>query len=170
MRRSKKGILLIVLFCVCLLFGCADHKSAVNAAPREYSNPIDAYFLPQIENAQCEADYRALQDGYLNVWAEEFDSIMLWMQDKCVYQEDKDNLLLYRQSVESLMESTCAVLVTDWLDDYNRPPGSDRSSWGNGTHSALHQMEAEIYRDAGMRLIDDTYVFTERDYSQEVYG
>lgn len=61
----------------------------------EYSNPIDAYFLPRMENASCEAERRELQDTYRGVWKTEFENIMVWMQDKCVYQEDKDNLLVF---------------------------------------------------------------------------
>lgn len=136
----------------------------------EYSNPIDAYFLPRIKSASCEAERRQMQDTYRGVWKTEFENIMAWMQDKCVYQEDKDNLLLYEESVESLIETTRTVLVTDWLGDYELPPDSDeRNSWGNGTRSGLNQKEAEIYRDAGMRLIDDSYIFMERDYSMELY-
>ena len=96
----------------------------------EYSNPIDAYFLPRIENASCEAERRELQDTYRGVWKTEFENIMVWMQDKCVYQEDKDNLLLFTKSVESLIETTRTILITDWLDDYKRPPDSDsRNFW-----------------------------------------
>lgn len=133
----------------------------------EYSNPIDAYFLPRIENASCEAERRQMQDTYRGVWKTEFENIMAWMQDKCVYQEDKDNLLLYEESVESLVEATYTVLA---VTDYEFPPGSDeRKSWGNSTRSNLNQEEAEVYRDAGMKLIDDSYIFMERDYSMELY-
>ncbi len=149
---------------------CDYYEESMVLEREEYSNPIDAYFLPRIENASCEADRRALQDTYRGVWKTEFENIMVWMQDKCVYQEDKDNLLLYTKSVESLIETARTVLVTDWLDDYELPPGSDsRNMWGNGTRSALNQKEAEIYRDASMKLIDDTYIFMERDYSLEYY-
>ena len=96
----------------------------------EYSNPIDAYFLPRIENASCEAERRELQDTYRGVWKTEFENIMVWMQDKCVYQEDKDTLLLFTKNVESLIETTRTILITDWLDDYKRPPDSDsRNFW-----------------------------------------
>lgn len=134
----------------------------------EYSNPIDAYFLPRIENASCEAERRQMQDTYRGVWKTEFENIMAWMQDKCVYQEDKDTLLLYEESVESLIETTRTISLTKYK--YEFPPDSDeRNSWGNGTRSYLNQKEAEIYRNAGMELIDDTYIFMERDYSMELY-
>ena len=133
----------------------------------EYSNPIDAYFLPRIENASCEAERRQMQDTYRGVWKTEFENIMAWMKDKCVYQEDKDTLLLYEESVESLVEATYTILA---VTNYEFPPGSDeRKSWGNSTRSNLNQEEAEVYRDAGMRLIDDSYIFMERDYSMELY-
>lgn len=179
---------LIGIVCVCVFMlatGCssdaevnaqtADNVETAAALPEEdqeeeYSNPIDAYFLPRIEHASCEAERRQMQDTYRGVWKTEFENIMAWMQDKCVYQEDRDNLLRYEESVESLIEATYTVLVTDWLGDYELPPDSDeRNSWGNGTRSGLNQIRAEIYRDAGMRLIGDTYIFMERDYSLELY-
>lgn len=133
----------------------------------EYSNPIDAYFLPRIENASCEAERRQMQDTYRGVWKTEFENVMAWMQDKCVYQEDKDNLLLLEESVDSLIETTYTVWM---VTDYELPPGSDgRKSWGNGTRSAWNQKEGEIYRDVSMKLVDDTYIFMERDYSLELY-
>ncbi len=150
--------------------GCDYDEESTASEGGEYSNPIDAYFLPRIENASCEAERRELQDTYRGVWKTEFEQVMAWMQDKCVYQEDKDNLLRYTKSVESLIETTCTILATDWMDNYELEPGSDdRNFWGNGLRSELNQKEAEIYRDAGMKLIDDTYSFKKRDYSLEHY-
>lgn len=132
----------------------------------EYSNPIDAWFLPRIENASCEAECRQLQDTYRGVWKTEFENVMVWLQDKCIYQEDKDNLLLFEESVESLIETTYTI----WVTDYDLPPGSDgRKSWGAGTRGVLSQKEGEIYRDVSMNVIDGTYIFMERDYSLELY-
>lgn len=145
---------------------CDDEESIV--VEEEYSNPIDAYFLPRIENASCEAERRQMQDTYRGVWKTEFENIMAWMQDKCVYQEDRDTLLLYEESVVSLIETTRTISLTKYK--YEFPPDSDeRNSWGNGTRSYLNQKEAEMYRNAGMELIDDTYTFMERDYSMELY-
>lgn len=169
MRVLKKNLLCILFIIFCLLFGYTVKEYTENTVIQEYSNPIDFYFLPRIENAACEADRRELQDIYMCVWSKEFDNVMLWMQDKCVYQEDKDNLLRFTENVESLIETTCTILATDWLDDYNRPSSEERSSWGNGTHSGLNQKKAEIYRDACMKLINDTYIFIEQDYSSAVY-
>lgn len=145
-----------------------DDEESIAVEREEYSNPIDAYFLPRIENASCEAERRQMQDTYRGVWKTEFENIMVWMQDKCVYQEDKDNLLLYEESVESLIETTRTISLTKYK--YEFPPDSDeRNSWGSGTRSGLNQKEAEMYRNAGMELIDDTYIFMERDYSLELY-
>ncbi len=150
-----------------------DYCEESTVVEEEYSNPIDAYFLPRIESASSQVEYRELQDTYRGVWKTEFENVMVWMQDKCVYQEDKDNLLLFEESVESLIDTTQTVLLTDWLDDYELPPDSDnRNQWGNGTRSGLNQIRAEIYRDASMKLIEnsyDTYIFMERDYSLEHY-
>ena len=72
-----------------------DEEESIVSEGEEYSNPIDAYFLPRIESASCEAERRQMQDTYRGVWKTEFENIMVWMQYKCVYQEDKDTLQLY---------------------------------------------------------------------------
>lgn len=174
-KPTKYLIAILYIFVLMSATGCginadANTHSEDNAETAKYLNPIDAYFLPHIENASCEAERRELQDTYRGVWKTEFENVMVWMQDKCIYQEDKDNLLLFRKSVESLIKTTRSVLITDWLNNYKQTPGSaSRNSWGNGTRSGLNQKEAEIYRDASLKLIDDTYIFEERDYSAEHY-
>lgn len=137
-----------------------------------YSNPIDEYFIPRInDKTKCEVEKREYQDTYRGVWKAEFENNMNWMYSKCAYQVDKDNLATYEQSIRQLFDSTRAVVVTGWSDTYKIPtneryPGT---IWGTGTRSALNQIEAEIYRDAGLRLIDDTYIFLKKDYSKEHY-
>lgn len=151
------------------LSGCGADGKPEEMTAAIYTNPIDAYFLPLLETGS-EAGRRAVQDTYRGVWQAEFDNVMLWMKNKCIYQEDIDQLDLYVESVEALIETTHTIMVTDWLNDYNLPPGStDRNFWGNGTRSGLNQVTAEIYRDACIMLIDDSYVYLEKDYSQEVY-
>ena len=59
------------------------------------------------------------------------------------------------------------------MDNYKKPPDShDRNLSGNGTRSFLNQKRAEIYIDAGMKLIDiydRRYIFLDKDYSKEHY-
>ena len=132
-----------------------------------YSNPIDAYFIPLLNNYSCEVELRDYQDAYVVVWRDEYKNVMKWMYSKCVYQEDKDNLSAYENSVSQLIESTETVSLTNWSDIYKTPPKKRFPGviWGNGTRSALNQLEAEIYRDASMRFIDKKYNFLKRDYS-----
>lgn len=137
-----------------------------------YSNPIDEYFVPRInDKTKCEAEKRVYQDTYRDVWEAEYENIMKYMYSKCVYQVDKKNLATYNKNVEKLIDSTRTVMVTDWSDTYKTPTDKRYPGriGGNGTRSALNQIEAEIYRDAGMRLIDDTYIFLKKDYSKEHY-
>lgn len=169
---SKKLLFFNFLLLFCLACGCDGKDSSAAVIEQEDTNPIDAYFLPRIENAENEAERRGLQDSYRVVWHREFENIMLWMQEKCIYQEDKDELLLYSENVEALISSSRKILTTSWLDDYKLPPGSpERNLGGNGTRSELNQEEGEIYRDAGMFLIDNridsSYTFLNQDYSME---
>lgn len=139
-------------------------------ATNAYSNPIDEYFIPRINNALSQAGRREYQDTYRVVWKSEFENIMRCMYKKCKFQKDRDNLILYENSVKQLIDSTYNVVVTDWLESYKLPPeSSTRNSWGNGTRSGLNQIQAEIYRDAGMRLVGEKYTFLDKDYSKEHY-
>ena len=138
-----------------------------------YSNPIDAYFLPRIKNTS--SGKKSYQDTYRGVWKSEFENILKVIDQKCVYQKDKDDLIAYKNSVEQLIKSTRDVVVTYWLDDYNIPPPDTDTfrNKGNGTRSALGQIEGEIYRNASMLLIekmyDLNYKFLDKDYSKEHY-
>ncbi len=170
MKHANRWFLLFVLTAACLLYRCAVWERAAAPAAQAYANPIDAYFLPRIEQASCEAERREWQDHYREVWKTEFENVLSWMDQKCEYPEDREQLQLFAKSVETLIGTTRAVLVTDWLDHYGQPPGSGRGSWGNGTRSGLNQTEAELYRDASMKLIDDRYVFMERSYAPEGDG
>lgn len=142
----------------------------------KYSNPIDAFFIPRIKNSSTEAAKRSYQDTYRGVWKAEFENVLKVLEQKCVYQKDKEDLIAYKNSVEQLIEATQDIVVTYWLDDYNVPPSDTdtyRNIWGNGTRSALGQIKGEIYRDASMLLLekmyDLNYKFLEKDYSKEHY-
>jgi hypothetical protein len=136
-----------------------------------YSNPIDEYFIPRINDAS--SGKTSYQDTYRGVWKAEFENILKLLDEKCVYQKDKDDLTAYKNSVEQLIKSTQDVVVTCWLDNYNMPPDTYRHPSGNGTRSALGQIKGEIYRDASMLLIEKmynlNYKFLDKDYSKEHY-
>lgn len=138
-----------------------------------YNNPIDEYFIPLINNASTQAERRDYQDTYRGVWKSEFENILKLLEEKSVYQKDKDDLIAYKNSVELLIESTQTIVVTHWLDDYNISPENHRNIWGNGTTRGLNQIRGEIYRDASMLLIEKMYYlnykFIDRDYSKEHY-
>jgi hypothetical protein len=172
--KKKQGVFIYFVILVFIFSGCTNNSRVTqqndSTFTHAYCNPIDKYFIPRINNASPEAKRREYQDTYRGVWESEFENIMKWMDKKCVYQKDKDKLIAYENSVMQLIDSTYAVIVTDWLDDYNLPPDSaDRDSWGNGTRSGLNQIQAEIYRNSGMRLIDKSYTFLDKDYSKEHY-
>jgi len=172
----KRIVLYIMLIGVLALLACKPGGSSDESAEvlddakqqTVYSNPIDAYYLPLIENAGTQIEYRDYQDNYEGAWKSEYENILTWMKGKCVYQADIDNLNAYDAAVVALIDATHTVAVTDWLDDYETPPDSpERGLWGNGTRSGLNQVQGEIYRDAGMRLIGrhNDYIFMERDYA-----
>ena len=179
--RCRVSTCIIFLFSLLLFAACANNSGNSDIgveSPKTtnnesiYSNPIDAYYLPLIENAGTQAERSMHQDNYGGAWQSEYENILTWMKNKCTHQVDIDNLNMYDATVSALIDTSRIVLITDWLDDYNLPQGNpDRYSWGNGTRSGLNQAQGEIYRDAGMRLIGgyDHYVFLERDYASLYY-
>lgn len=149
-----------------------------------YNNPIDEYFLPKIyARDKCEAEIRDLQDTYKKVWKAEFKNVIKYLQEKCVYDEDKNNIKSMEKLVSDYAEKSREVIIPELLDAYkvNPNPGegeeteSRNSYWGNGTRSRLNQIEGEIYRDASMRIIDvwgeeTGYEFRKIDYSKVEVG
>jgi len=142
----------------------------------EYSNPIDEYFLPRIASASSEAACREYQDTYRGVWRSEFRNIVKWAASKYTYQQDIVALGDYVGSVEQLIANAQTLVIAElWVSEPDTPPDARESDpLGTGTRSWLNQLEGEIYRDAGMRLIrnlslHDDYIFLDVDYSNEHY-
>ena len=169
---SRRIRLVVAIIFICLLAGCSQKDANQNDQSTDtlYNNPIDAYFLAKIPTSGIE--YRELQDTYKGVWKAEFENVIVWMASKCQYQEDIDKLTLYVVSVEEMITSARAVMLSEWLDVYDIPPdGPDRNSWGNGTRSGLNQVSGEIYRNAAILLIEHggDYEYRDIDYSKEYY-
>lgn len=147
-----------------------------------YNNPIDEYYLPKIYSWEVsEAEIRELQDAYKKAWKEEFENLMKYLRQKCIYKEDKKNIKLLEKSVLDNIEKSQNVIVTELLDVYQVNPEpsetedtiSRYSYWGNGTRSRLEQIEGEIYRDACMRIInlygeERKYEFSNADFEKKL--
>lgn len=145
-----------------------------------YNNPIDEYFLPKIQSRdKSEAEIRGLQDDYKHVWKEEFENLTKWLRKKCIYKEDKENISSMEKSVLEYIDRSKAVIATELADTYEVNPNPEKgkdmvsrnSYWGNGTRSALNQIEGEIYRDTCMRILslygaETEYKFRQVDYSE----
>ena len=187
-KRRKIILSMFVLSLVYFLgFWCSQSMAIVESIKRTieyaetskvknngivYSNPIDEYYLPLIKNAESQIERREHQDNYGGAWKLEYENIIDWMKDKSLYQVDIEKLNEYDAAVNVLIDATCAVLITDWLDDCELlPNSSNRYSWGTGTRSGLNQKIGEIYCDAGMRLISHNgdYIFIEHDYESLNY-
>ncbi len=117
------------------------------------NNPIDEYFNPKL-NSKIEAEVRDAQDEYEKIWKQEYDKIITIIRKKTIYDQDKENLKNFEQSVQSLIKTANPVLETELSDSYNySPDDAENRSFGNSTSSALHGINGQIYRDASMLLI-----------------
>ncbi|MDR1616772.1 MAG: hypothetical protein LBR98_07155 [Syntrophomonadaceae bacterium] len=174
MSNRIKPIAVVIIIIVFLLAGCSQKEANQNdqSTDNTYNNPIDAFFIPRIESSPAEAERRDLQDTYRSVWKSEYKNVIVWLTSKCQYQADIDKLAQYTVGVEELITSARAVMLSEWLNVYDKPPDSpDRNSWGNGTRSGLNQIAGEIYRNSAILLIEhcEGYEYRDIDYSQERY-
>lgn len=139
------------------------------------NNPIDAYFLPVIGAASSETERREHQDTYRGVWKAEFESIIRWIGEKCTTKQDTEMLNAYVASVEQHVAATRFLVLSDVRVNTGLVSNTpDADVYGNDTRSWINQLEGEIYRDAGMRLVgnvlfSDRYTFTIIDYTLEHY-
>jgi len=131
-----------------------------------YSNPIDMYFLPRINEATVEAERREIQDTYRGVWKTEFENIIQWLSLRYIYEEDKDLLLTLMSQVDALVTTMRTLAGINMGNAYLDAPNNPDREMGNGRRSWLNQLEAEAYRDICVYLIDNDYQFINRDYSE----
>lgn len=147
-----------------------------------YNNPIDEYYRPRIYSWEAsQVERREAQDAYRKVWKQEFKNLIEWLKEKCVYEEDKENIIALERNVAEQVKIGREVCEIEMLNGYEVPfagngeGGETRASLpGNGTRSALNEIEGEIYRDASMRIIwhnasweeDSAYEFRNIDYSK----
>lgn len=141
-----------------------------------YNNPIDEYYIPIIYSWETsQVEIRAAQDAYRKVWKQEFKNLMKWLKKKCIYEEDRENIIALEKNVAKQARVQRKVCEVELLNGYKVPfagsgdGGETRLSLpGNGTRSGLNQMEGEIYRDASMRILlrSSGYKFRKIDYSK----
>jgi hypothetical protein len=114
-----------------------------------------------MESVEAEAGRRELQDTYRGVWKEEFYSIIKWVKSKYKFSEDIATLDSYVKNVESLIGLTKEILYLEYSEAYSsRPSSQERILYGNGVRSSLNLTEGEIYRDASIQLVSNSYVYS----------
>ena len=116
-------------------------------------NPIDHYFSAKLKS-KTEAEVRDSSEEYEAVWEEEYYKVINIINNKCIYNEDKKNLNIFKENVENLIAAATPVLEMEMLDSYKLTPDSpEKHSWGNSTYSYLQSIKGQIYRDASMLII-----------------
>ena len=128
------------------------------------ANPIDEYFIPRIQSSISEAQRRGYQDTYRGVWKEEFNSVLIWLEQKYIYQKDKDNVIALEMIVDDYISLLYEIYLIEQGDGYLDDP-DERSASGTGFRSGFNMIAGEVYRNVSMRLITDDYDFIVRDYS-----
>lgn len=183
----NKNFIKVILLVIILLNGCKypsanEHKSNENYNKEDvseddqeytdeyfvekysiYRNPIDKYFWSKIYSWDAsQVEIRKAQRAYKKAWKTEYQNVMKWLKEKCVYDEDKKNLSLLEKNVADQVEIEKKVMKTDLINAYEVDPDSSweknnisRSSlMGNGTQDRLAQSEGELYRDVCMRILN----------------
>ncbi|MCL2126449.1 MAG: hypothetical protein FWH33_10760 [Oscillospiraceae bacterium] len=169
-EKTISLVLLVVTVLMIPIFASCNRISpalsiAATTENEEYFNPIDEYFLPKINQSTSEVECRDYQDSYRGVWKEEFYNVLQWLDSKCVYPEDREDIGLLKNSVEDFINEYYRILLLEQLDFYSVKP-DERYITGNAFRSEWNQIQVEIYRDVCIKLITDDYKFLERDYSK----
>lgn len=144
-------------------------------------NPIDTdeYFaaLFDPESDISEAEHRGLMLQYGKAWEEEYKNVIQWLLKKCKYEEDRNDILKYDQSVrDCIEENSDSVLETMILENYEYKPGSFERGPGNSTWPRIRYQQGKMYRGICLSLIEtmshhsEKYTFLKRDYSEISVG
>ena len=144
-------------------------------------NPIDTdeYFaaLFDSESDISGAEHRGLMLQYGKAWEEEYKNVIQWLLKKCKYEEDRNDILKYDQSVRDCIgENSDSVLETMILENYEYKPGSSERVPGNSTWSRIRYQQGKMYRGICLSLIETMshhskkYTFLKRDYSEISVG
>jgi len=127
----------------------------------EGGNPIDEYYLPLIESADSEASLRTLQNEYRKAWEKEFNNITGYLLKKCIYESDKEQIKEMKKGFRKNVMNLKRVMKTELIDAYQVDPENNSgneytrlSLEGNGTRSRLAFLEAQMYRDACIRMLE----------------
>lgn len=128
-----------------------------------YRNPIDQYFWTKIYSWDAsQKEIGEAQKEYKKAWKTEYQNVMAWLNKKCVYDVDKENLRLLEKSVADRIEIEQEVIKTELTSAYEINPDPSQaknnitriSLQGYGTQERLDQSEGEIYRDVCMRILN----------------
>lgn len=144
-------------------------------------NPIDTdkYFAALFDPGSdiSESEHRGLMMQYAKAWEEEYENVIQWLLKKCKYEEDRNDILQYDQSVRDCMEEKSdSVLGTMILENYEYKPGSAERAAGNSTGARIRYQQGRMYRGICLSLIetmshhDKKYSFLKRDYSEISVG
>lgn len=126
------------------------------------NNPIDQYFLKQLNNQKSEMDYETIQETYMNVWKQQYKIILDILKKKCIYDDDKDIFSQYSDCPEKIYEYSKNALTTVMLDSFSIEPGNPaKESYGLGTIEGLKMYQGMFYRNCCMIFIP----YLENDYS-----
>lgn len=130
-----------------------------------YLNPIDTAYMEYLngKGISCEAALRAYQEEYLDAWKNEFYNVAVNIYHALKYKTDKKSFAAYIKSVDSIIvkkqkQELISIVTRNSLAKKDRLPGE---IYGNGTHYALDQIAALIYREEALSLISDYNCYLE---------
>lgn len=119
-------------------------------------NPIDNILSQQLEKALVEAEIRDSQELYKELWLEQYQGMMEFVQNHCIYEEELENYERFAGEIERGYEELQPLIKNTMLDTFEVPSDSPEKAtwgWGNGTAARLAMHEGMYYRNACMLLI-----------------
>ena len=126
--------------------GVEESTSSVEESEYDFhENSIDQTFANFFHKNMCQVEYRDLQELYYIIWKAQYEKIILEMQQKCIYEEDKQNCELFQVQVEQYMDAFQPLLLNQMTNGYEVE--NKIEVYGNGTNSRLKMYRGMSYRN-----------------------
>lgn len=150
----------------------ADKNDTVDSYYECMENPIDSLFAEALHDSHVMVEYRQIQELYYDTWKTQYDNIMGIIRNKCKYEEDIANYVLFTKEMEEGFDHLQPLILNEMLDNYDMPESAEKNSWGNGTQDRLLMYQGTMYRNACMFFIplleENEYVFPLSEIEQHL--
>lgn len=126
-------------------------------------NPIDKIFDEDFKLGTSTVELRFISSKYLDAWKEEFNNVTERIKDEFKYNEDKNRVDEYRKSLSNFVDNASRLEWLNWADIETSP--DQNRSFGTGAITGCNMVEAELYKNQTLFLIEKYFYTFDREYN-----